>query len=718
MGHSVMDSTRKEHIKAVSVIILKGLLLVSAGILLNILPSTLCTKLEIPLFLDCIGTILTTFTGGLIPGLVVGLCTNFIKAIGGNESSIYYSSLNVLIACAAALYAARGYRKRNIPWFILLLSFIGGIIGSGITWFIYGFATEGISAELAASIYEKVLTGSRLASQVSADFLIDLIDKTVTVLLVFVIYKYLLPKDLGEKVRTEGWRQTPLEPEERRIVTKTRVRSVSLRTKLMAVITAVLLVTAIAAIGIGYGLNRETILDTHAQIGESVAALASTTINPDMVDKYILGGDSVQGYTHTKEKLQEILDSSALIRYLYVYKIEDNGCRVVFDTDSEGVKGDETGKLIPFEDAFDERIEALKAGEEIPYVISKDSYGHLLTVYTPLKDRMGKTVCYVGVDITVQSLTDKTFAYMVKQVSLFTGIFVMVLAIGLWLADYNILMPLNSMAHATSGFAFNTRQARHRSLKRIRDLDIRTGDEIENLYYAIASTTEESMEYVTRIKEGSRKLEQMQSGLIMVLADMVESRDQKTGDHIKNTAAYVEIILEKLKDDRLYGEGLTEKYISDVVKAAPLHDIGKIKIPDAILNKPTRLTDEEYEIMKSHTTEGANIIRHAMELVSESGYLTIAEELAHYHHEKWDGSGYPEGRKGDEIPLSARVMAVADVFDALVAVRSYKTSMSVEEALSRINEGAGKHFDPIVAKAFLESEEQVRQVAQNHGTGQ
>ncbi|MBO7703915.1 MAG: HD domain-containing protein, partial [Solobacterium sp.] len=196
---------------------------------------------------------------------------------------------------------------------------------------------------------------------------------------------------------------------------------------------------------------------------------------------------------------------------------------------------------------------------------------------------------------------------------------------------------------------------------------------------------------------------------------MVESRDQCTGDHVRKTAAYCRIILEQLRKDGLFTDLLTDEYIDDVVNSAPLHDIGKIKVSDAILNKPGKLTDEEFEEMKKHTLAGNEIIQQAMELVSsDTGYLREAKNLATYHHEKWNGKGYPMGLAGEDIPLSARVMAVADVFDALVSRRSYKEPFSFEKAMSIIDEGSGNHFDPRVVKAFDEVKDQAKEISERH----
>ena len=219
------------------------------------------------------------------------------------------------------------------------------------------------------------------------------------------------------------------------------------------------------------------------------------------------------------------------------------------------------------------------------------------------------------------------------------------------------------------------------------------------------------MNYISDISQKNETISRMQTGLIMVLAEMVESRDKCTGDHVRKTAAYVNIIMESMREKGIYPDQVTDQFMQNVRNAAPLHDIGKIHVSDVILNKPARLTDEEFVIMKSHTTIGSEIIDRVIDLVQDSDYLREAKNLSEYHHEKWNGKGYPHGISGEEIPLSARIMAVADVFDALVSRRSYKEPFSFEEAMNIIRKDAGAHFDPLVVEAFISAEDKVREVA-------
>ena len=198
----------------------------------------------------------------------------------------------------------------------------------------------------------------------------------------------------------------------------------------------------------------------------------------------------------------------------------------------------------------------------------------------------------------------------------------------------------------------------------------------------------------------SVRIEAIQKNVISSLAAVVEERDENTGGHIMRCESYVERLLEQMTTQGGF-PGLTKEYCSNIIMAAPMHDIGKIKIPDTILNKPGKLTDEEFDIMKKHSEYGAEIIRKTMGDIEEKDYITIAYNIARYHHERYDGKGYPEGLKGDSIPLEARIMALADVYDALISKRVYKDPLPPEQARAIILEGSGTQFDPALVPLFL-----------------
>lgn len=202
----------------------------------------------------------------------------------------------------------------------------------------------------------------------------------------------------------------------------------------------------------------------------------------------------------------------------------------------------------------------------------------------------------------------------------------------------------------------------------------------------------------------------LQKSLITTMADLVENRDENTGGHIQRTAKYVEIIAKRLQSENKFTNILTDKYIENMVVAAPLHDVGKIHIPDAVLNKPGKLDDNEFTMMKSHAAAGGKIIDRVEESVGDIEYLRIAKEMAEYHHERMDGKGYPHGISGEEIPLCARILAVADVFDALASKRCYKEPMPLDKAFAIIKEETGPHFDVDVAQAFLDSRDEIEKI--------
>ena len=681
------------------------------GFLLNVVFNLLVKMVHAPLYLDTIGTILTARLGGALPGIFVALFTNLVLGFGSMET-IYYGVLNVLIAVITAFWVRDKKRRRHPAWlalYILVIASVGGCIGAIQSWVFNGFSMEGDNGFLIRFFYEKC-HWTPFWSHFAASMVCDLVDKTITALGAIWLLRR-MPENVKEKLRFTSWRQKPLKGEELAEVKAIKGTSGgSLGTKIISVLMLAFFTIAIVVTVISLMLFREFSKDQHAILTKGVAKMAAEVIDPDMVEVYLQEGETAAGYAETKQLLTKIRDTYTDVKYVYVYRIEEDGCHVVFDLDTEELPGEKPGAVIAFDPSFLPYLDQLLKGEMIDTIVSDDTYGWLLTEYEPVYDRSGKCVCYAAADVSMSDIQHYENDFLVKLASLFLGFFALLLAIGLWLSNYHLVYPINTMAHAAGIFAYNSEEARELNVERIKELDVHTGDELENLYHAFVKTTEDSEKYFSEMQHKTEMISMLQSGLIMVLADMVENRDQSTGDHIKKTAAYVRIILEKMREMGYHSEELTDEYMEDVVKSAPLHDIGKIQVSDSILNKPGKLTDEEFEIMKSHTKAGQKIIQQTIQTMPEADYLKEAMNLATYHHEKWNGKGYPYGLAGEDIPLSARVMAVADVFDALVSRRCYKEPFSYEKAVSIIAEGAGRHFDPQVAEAFLASGEEVKEV--------
>lgn len=213
------------------------------------------------------------------------------------------------------------------------------------------------------------------------------------------------------------------------------------------------------------------------------------------------------------------------------------------------------------------------------------------------------------------------------------------------------------------------------------------------------------------LRNRTKELELTQDATIESLGMLAESRDPETGFHIRRTSKYVRVLSAELQKQRRFSGLLTDSLVDKICKSAPLHDIGKVGIPDSILLKPGKLTEEEFAEMKKHTGYGREAIEKSTQKLGSNSFLEIAKEIIYSHHEKWDGTGYPEGLKGHEIPVSGRIMAVADVYDALTSARVYREALPHEQAVEIMLAGKNKHFDPDILDAFLAVEDIIKAIA-------
>jgi response regulator RpfG family c-di-GMP phosphodiesterase len=237
-------------------------------------------------------------------------------------------------------------------------------------------------------------------------------------------------------------------------------------------------------------------------------------------------------------------------------------------------------------------------------------------------------------------------------------------------------------------------------------LELRDDTEQQNY---IKSISDFNKQLSRMVREKTTQVTSMQESIIRGMAIMVESRDNSTGGHISRTSDSIRIFARELLKHKDALPEISEEFCELLVKAAPMHDLGKIAVDDSILRKPGQFTPEEYEQMKTHAEKGAIIVKEVLRESTDKDFERIAVNVAHYHHEKWNGEGYPEHLRGEEIPLEARIMALADVFDALVSQRCYKNAMSLDDAFELIKKDLGKHFDPIIGKLFIMCREQIEE---------
>lgn len=703
------------------------LLLIPLGLAVNYLGSQLAILFELPLFLDCVGTIIAGALGGLLPGILVGFFSNVLISLA-DPISLYYAILNVLIGILAALFSSEGWLRRLRTSLASALAFalVGGGIGSLLTWALYGLNLgEGISATLTARLAERGL--GRFAAQLSADVIIDLLDKLVVLALVWLLLRY-FPRKVLEHLplghvylhdREEQfhpspwWRLFHLRDEGEREPLR-----FSLQNKVVFLIISTSVILSILAISISFLIYRNTTDERYTVLCRGAAQLIAEEVG-ERAEDFLAQGYDHPDYALTEQRLSAIRDSFSGVEYAYVYQIQEDGCHVIFDVDTPEVPGNEPGDVVPFDETFYDLLPDLLAGRDIAPIISNDQYGWLLSVYLPIRDASGRCLAYAAADVAMSDVISDRYMFLIRMLSLLLGASIIIVTFSVWFAQRQLVRPINRLAEAAGHFAYDRDHQSQAVIEQVQQLEIHTGDEIENLGQALARLVRDVDRYIGELNEKNADLEaqsrliaRIQENVILSFANMIENRDQMTGSHVRHTAGYVRAIGQALAEDPDYAAEMAADDLDNLTKSAPLHDIGKIKVPDAILNKPGRLTPEEFEIIKTHTTAGGAILQEAMAGLEGDSFLNEAVDLATYHHERWDGTGYPQGLAGREIPLSARIMAVADVFDALISRRSYKEAYPFEKAVDIIREQSGKQFDPGVVAAFLASLSELRRLSQ------
>ncbi|MBO4425387.1 MAG: HD domain-containing protein [Clostridiales bacterium] len=492
----------------------------------------------------------------------------------------------------------------------------------------------------------------------------------------------------------------------------------------------VIIVLTILIVVAGYNLYENHVMENYKKYVTTVLEYAYSITEDYSFGDMIEAREMPDEYEEMRSALNHVKENSD-IDYLYAVYFDDindiNSLTYAINTKTaeELDKGGTYTYLgTPCEEgSFEQETllnlqQAVKTGSTETGVQQgySEGYGYMFNSYKVIYDSNGDPVGLLCVEIDVTNIQGDLDHY-VRMIAIFVAVFTTVITIiFVGIAEYFISYPIISLTESADDFimSIGDQESLDKSVEKIKSLNIKSKNEIGELYRTVSRLESEMADQYRDIRQYSENVMRMQDGLIILMADMVENRDSDTGDHIQKTAEYVHIILRGLKRNEYYVDQLSPEYVEYVVKSAPLHDVGKIRISDAVLNKPGKLTPEEYEIMKTHATAGKEIIEKAISTVEGENYLTEALNMAAYHHERWDGKGYPEGLKGEEIPLSARVMAVADVFDALTSTRVYKPAFPLEEALKIIEEGKGTQFDPKCVEVFLEALPDIKNVLKRY----
>ncbi len=489
----------------------------AAGMILNVIGVAITSSFNLSIFLDSIGTIFIAALGGYVPGIAVGFFTNLIGALFDTEE-IFYGMVSVLIAALTAFLASKGYYEKfpkilwTIPATVLLTSVNSTIIEEMLS-----LSNSFSSLNYMPKIWDHFLD----------HFYVEMPDKTFSIMISFFALKF-IPPDIKEKFKSLGKMQAPVSEKMRQAISTESKFHRSLRTKMIATLMVITVIIAFFISAISYKTYQDSIIEDRQRIADGIISMVVNEINPKRVNEFLEKGYQAEGYKEVERELYKIRASNSDIRFLYVYKIMEDGCHVVFDLNTATIEASAPGSIEEFDESFEELLPDLLAGRPIRPIINDDKYGYLLTIYKPVYSSTGKCVCYAGIDFSMEILHDYGRMFIAKVIALFSGALIFIFALVLTFVENNIILPVNTMAYCARNFAYDSDAAREHNIKHMRSLDIKTHDEIENLYSAFLKTTADSMHSFENLRKA--KIE-------VAVMDKLAHTDSLTG--LKNKTAYV-----------------------------------------------------------------------------------------------------------------------------------------------------------------------------------
>lgn len=494
-----------------------------AGLALNLVGYSVVSIFNLPFYLDTSGTIFIAALGGYVPGIALGFFTKFFEAFFV-PSEMYHCSVSILVAILAAFFARKGFFNdiEHTLLFILPLAFLTGT---------YDLLIDNFLSTSNFMNSFRIFTWTA-----SENYLRELIDKGLMTLLAFVLLG-LTPRRIKIAFNRFGKKQAPLSEEMRRRIKAEDYLSSSLRNKLLAIVMLSTLFVAFSISTISYLLFRNTAIEDRVNTADGVATVVLNEIEPARIKDYLEQGYNAEGYNEKKNWLYAIKNSTVSVEHIFVSQIDKDGYHIIFDLSAADHEGIAPGTVVPFSDDFlSPYKDDLIAGKPIPPIISDKEHGFILTVCKPFYDANGKCLYYVGVNYSMNTFAEYARTFMIKLLALFIGCFIFIFAIGFVFIENNIILPVNTMAYCARNFSYESESDRAENFNRIRQLDIRTGDEIENLYQAILMTMKNVLDYLNNLKRAKVQVANMQ---VRVLAmDEIAHKDSLTG--IKNKTAYVE----------------------------------------------------------------------------------------------------------------------------------------------------------------------------------
>ena len=425
-------------------------------------------------------------------------------------------------------------------------------------------------------------------------------------------------------------------------------------------------------------------------VATNCAKIASNLISNAPIDEFLTKGESPLYNKYLSDMM--IVCKNFNLRYLYVYipDFKNNKIKVVFDMAGRSEDKNKVwklGEVVPKVPSNEEK-NAFYGTDEDTLVEQNDEYGHVITRYVPVINSDKKVVAILAADFDYNEYKHKIYTSFLRGLIFISLCLLSVYIILLLYLKQIIVKPINIISSKMDNFLKD-------NVANYDPLVLNSGDELASMADSFNRMAADINSYIKLVSD-------MQMETIFSLAKLAQSRDDDTGKHLERVQQYCYLLTQKLSQDSSYSDRIDDDFIKNMVNASTLHDIGKVAISDLILLKPGKLTDEEFFEMKKHAVLGAQTLKEVHSKFGNNSFVEMGMIIANYHHERWDGKGYPEGLTGEEIPLAARIMAIADVYDALGTKRVYKDAFPQEKCVAIIKEGRGTQFDPVIVDTFLE----------------
>jgi len=459
------------------------------------------------------------------------------------------------------------------------------------------------------------------------------------------------------------------------------VKKRSLQTKFATVLfLSIFAVCSISLFTASY-VSNATNHARYVDLCKTVSETASAFINTNSLEGYFSGDDKI-GYIETSTRISDLRASIPDIQAIMVYETSAEGIRTLVDTTSEEILGG-LGNTKRYEQGWEEYKDSLLAGDTIEDADILSKSGRMLVYCNPIAASQDGNV-YVCVGVLKSLIQDQNKAFLLGNMKVIGFVGLILYLLILVYVRKKIVLPVKKIRDY---LAIATSDSDNKDLLLSDTSDLAINNELENIYTSFYKIYTSRVRLATAISKAKKES-------VDTIISLIKRMDNYTAAHLDNSLQYIILIVNKMREMDRYKNLISDKEYEDLILAAPLHDIGKLAIPEHIIGKPGKFNDEEYEIAKKHAKLGSKIIEDLYYKNPCEEYLVLARDIALYHHERWDGGGYPCGLKGEDIPLTVRIVSVADVFDALVSKRVYKQAFSFEESFNTILSERGRFFDP------------------------